>query len=231
MSGDKRSVATDALETLGTIITSAEKRDAIHLAVEPVICGQHPIGPSERIYLKDGLAYPFDNTHKALGIADPFLDHVISPGQWFWLVVFPRQIKSLRHVWEHPDFPDSITGEVTQTPAVSNEEPKIPQTAQEANVAASKLWVENYAAELAAHASDYEDSEYNKTITYDELMDHAMSWVNLKDSWGGNYLNKGGTLEGIYTKPEFWHHFNVITGFTPDGHELGEGPSFFTCSC
>ena len=30
---DKRSVATDALETLGTIIDETAKRDAIHLAV------------------------------------------------------------------------------------------------------------------------------------------------------------------------------------------------------
>ena len=32
---DKRKVSTDALETLGTLIGSDEKRDAIHLAVIP----------------------------------------------------------------------------------------------------------------------------------------------------------------------------------------------------
>lgn len=37
---DKRSVATDALETLGTIIDDKQKRDAIHLAVEPVVAGE-----------------------------------------------------------------------------------------------------------------------------------------------------------------------------------------------
>lgn len=31
---DKRSVFTDALETLGTIIDDTQKRDAIHLAFE-----------------------------------------------------------------------------------------------------------------------------------------------------------------------------------------------------
>ena len=36
MSADKRSVTTDALEPLGTIIGEGEKRDAIHLAVEPM---------------------------------------------------------------------------------------------------------------------------------------------------------------------------------------------------
>jgi hypothetical protein len=35
-----RSVATDALATLGTIIDDTQKRDAIHIAVEPVIAGE-----------------------------------------------------------------------------------------------------------------------------------------------------------------------------------------------
>lgn len=38
--GDKRSVSTDALETLGTIIDDRAGRDAIHLAVEPVHAGE-----------------------------------------------------------------------------------------------------------------------------------------------------------------------------------------------
>lgn len=39
MSADKRSIHTDALHTLGTIIGEGEKRDAIHIAVEPCIAG------------------------------------------------------------------------------------------------------------------------------------------------------------------------------------------------
>lgn len=39
MSADKRTMTTDALETLGTIITEHEKRDAIHIAVENVVAG------------------------------------------------------------------------------------------------------------------------------------------------------------------------------------------------
>lgn len=50
MSTDKRSVATDTLETLGSIIDENAGRDAIHLAVEPSIAaetiypGQHVKG-------------------------------------------------------------------------------------------------------------------------------------------------------------------------------------------
>lgn len=39
MSADNRSISTDALATLGTIIKDGG-RDAIHLAVEPVIAGE-----------------------------------------------------------------------------------------------------------------------------------------------------------------------------------------------
>jgi hypothetical protein len=37
---EKRSVHTDALATLGTIIGEGEKRDAIHLAVEPTVAAE-----------------------------------------------------------------------------------------------------------------------------------------------------------------------------------------------
>lgn len=106
--GDKRKVSTDALETLGTIIDESQKRDAIHLAVEPVIAGQ-TLAPGEDVGLitigGDSRAYRVKDEHK-LGIVDPFLKNPVRTGERFWLVVYPRQIHSLRHVWTHPAFPD-----------------------------------------------------------------------------------------------------------------------------
>lgn len=94
---DDRSVHTDALATLGTIITDAEKRDAIHIAVEPTIAKQS---------LKPGQHVGVDGTTKnPVGIVDPFLSRDVKAGERFWLLVYPRQITSLRHVWEHPGFP------------------------------------------------------------------------------------------------------------------------------
>jgi len=105
MSGDNRSVATDALETLGSVLVDGVARDAIHLAVEPAIAGQF-LRAGDHIGLRDGMAYTGDVKH--LGIVDPFLNTTLSKGDKFWLVVYPRQITSLRHVWAHPDFPDSL---------------------------------------------------------------------------------------------------------------------------
>ena len=128
MSADKRTVTTDALETLGMIHFKKEKRDAIHLAVEPVTAGK-PLKPGERIGIVDGFAYPVgyqyvpDKHVKSVGddgvnrvgftcvhvpykgIVDPFLTTDVQLGDKFWFVMKPREVRSLRHVWEAEGFP------------------------------------------------------------------------------------------------------------------------------
>ena len=100
---EKRKVSTDALETLGTIIGPEEKRDAIHLAVIPM---QAKIALPPGCGL-DSKGNPQDKHHPTcVGIVDPFLKEHVNPGEWFWFVLYPRQITSLRHVWTHPAFPE-----------------------------------------------------------------------------------------------------------------------------
>jgi len=101
---DKRKVHTDALDTLGTIIDESAKRDAIHLAVEPCVAAE-VLYPGQHVGIVAGKGS--GKADKKLGIVDPFLTGPVPVGAMFWLVVFPRQITSLRHVWSHPDFPES----------------------------------------------------------------------------------------------------------------------------
>jgi hypothetical protein len=102
-----RKVSTDALETLGTIIDETQKRDAIHLAVEPVEAAVR-LYPGQAIDVKGGRAVvPADG--KGLGIVDPFLSGPVQPGQRFWFVMYPRMVTSLRHVWSHPAFSDEVS--------------------------------------------------------------------------------------------------------------------------
>ncbi len=98
---DKRKVSTDALETLGTIIDDTQKRDAIHLAVLPVMAGAR-LKPGQEIALTDGVALPQAG---GMLIVDPFLSEPAMPGERFWAVLKPRLVTSLRHVWTHPEFP------------------------------------------------------------------------------------------------------------------------------
>jgi len=104
MSKDSRTVATDALATLGTIIDDAQKRDAIHLAVEPVVAGER-LRPGDHITIEGGVAISTE-VGAGLGIVDPFLAAPVKKGERFWFIMYPRMITSLRHVWAHPSFAD-----------------------------------------------------------------------------------------------------------------------------
>lgn len=179
-SADKRSVSTDALETLGTIITAAEKRDAIHLAVEPIVAGEF-LFPGYDIGIREGKAFRHDV--KLVGIVDPFLKIPVQQGERFWLIVYPRQITSLRHVWTHPDFQENE--------AYAAIEP----IAQDTQVTSetSKKWIEKFAISVG--------------LSYDKLMTGAKEWIEIEE-----YLVYGGLLEGEYVPDEFWEHYQNVTG-------------------
>ncbi len=122
---DGRKVSTDALETLGTIIDDTQKRDAIHLAVLPVVAGER-LFAGQDIGIDDGKAV---TKAKHTGIVDPFVKGPIQEGQRFWMVLYPRMITSLRHVWSHPAFADGDEG---AKPSVN---------------AASEAWLDSFAAD------------------------------------------------------------------------------------
>ena len=204
MSADNRTTHTDALATLGTLsLSEQDKRDAIHLAVEPVVAGEI-LHPGEHVGLFDGVA---TTRSKHLGIVDPFIEGEVLPGQRFWLVVYPRQITSLRHVWEHPDFPAS--GETEK---------------KDVDAQAAWEWMEQYAASLGKYADDYEGSYYD--VTAEELMSYADTWIKPNSRYGGDWLVKGGLLEGVSIHPDFWDYYEKIRGTRPE-----ENVNFFSCSC
>lgn len=152
MSGDKRTVATDALETLGMIIDETQKRDAIHLAVEPVAAGEQ-LWPSQKVKLINGVA--FKDNKGGVGIVDPFLGEPVQVGQRFWLVLLPRTIKSLRHVWSHPAFPDE--------PEVTSQSIKIDDDKLE-SVAFIKHWADK--AGLSYDGMMWGAADYQETGDY-----------------------------------------------------------------
>lgn len=115
-----RKVSTDALETLGTIIDDTQKRDAIHLAVEPVIAGEL-LFPGSHVTMRDGVAMTA-REDDGLGIVDPFLTKRVLKGERFWFVMYPRMVTSLRHVWAHPAFPDVDAAVATEAALASSRE-------------------------------------------------------------------------------------------------------------
>lgn len=80
----------DHTKLVGTILESDPGRDAVHIALAPMIALRE-MRPGER--LKDG-------------IVDPFLTRNVQPGQRYFLFLYPGTVTRLRHVWTAPGFAD-----------------------------------------------------------------------------------------------------------------------------
>lgn len=202
MGSDKRTVTTDALDTLGSIISPKEKRDAIHLAVEPATAGQL-LQAGDHVSFVNGKSFK-TKTGKGVGIVDPFLTEEVEEGEMFWLVVYPRQISSLRHVWEHPLFP--LSGE-TDTKVETKQSTPAPIMQQAARNHDSEAFIASLAENLG--------------VTYEELMFAADSYGKHDDYWV-----KGGQFEGESVGTDFWVHYYKITGEPFQDHG-----NFLSCSC
>lgn len=90
---------------LGKIITSVQFRDAIHIAVAPVIANEF-LKPGEHIGIVkvENDKYYVGKTPTKIGIVDPYLGENVPKGKWFWLFLYPNTVTSLRHEWTHPSF-------------------------------------------------------------------------------------------------------------------------------
>lgn len=236
MSGDTRSVTTDALETLGRIIDVSQKRDAIHLAVEPIEAGEH-LMPGENVGIQNGKAYGsstvvIDNTIveiKAIGIVDPFLRIPVNKGQRFWLVVYPRQITSLRHVWTHPDFPEPLEIPVDYVSALYAPDGTIhfgDTPGARKLKAESERWLRDWC----------DDAD---TPTYEDIIAALKNEeVPPRDSRGTMrgilYDRENGTITSFGSDasaaipPEFWYHAEIVTG---KKFGVDERAEYFSCSC
>ncbi|TGP34045.1 MULTISPECIES: hypothetical protein [unclassified Mesorhizobium] len=180
MTHQTHKVATDALDTLGTHpIPENSGRDAIHLAVEPAVAG-HMLSAGQRVKIDNGFAVAA--SHDATGIVDPFLIDLVHSGQKFWLVVLPRTITSLRHVWSHPDFPED--GSVV----VSDKE-------------ASIAWMREWAKK---HVSD---DYYGDRDTVSDEEAYAFALRAGETTHIGPYEDARDHIDN-----EWWSHWETITG-------------------
>jgi hypothetical protein len=99
----------EPITTIGCKLSGREQRDAIHIAIMPVICGEDYMRPGEEV----GLVYGTKNTVKykasvygldSIGVIDPFLrGDSVRKGDVVWCFLKPGTIAGLRHEWTHPD--------------------------------------------------------------------------------------------------------------------------------
>lgn len=191
---ERRKVSTDALETLGNIIDDTAKRDAIHLAVIPTIA-------KEKFHPGDHVG-PDGTKNNPVGIVDPFLFDFVLPGQRFWLVIYPRMITSLRHVWSHPAFPEE-------------------DNTKEAEKAKSELWLRQFTA--SHDCPDYET--VMKAISGQSLnrWDGDDASVHIDDE----HITFIGIDAHCSIPQEFWEHAERVLGRPV----LVPKVEHFSCSC
>ena len=253
---DQRTVSTDALATLGTIIDDRAKRDAIHLAVIPATAG-HRLSPGWRVAFRDGKAYADDQDHddNVVGIVDPFLVYDVRKGERFWLVLLPRTIQSLRHVWSHPAFPDEpATGSIRGTAdvpdegtngnmrSVSDDGASDDDTSDEP-VAGSVRFADDTSR---ASTADSWDTDKVRAGILAARRGQSEKWLRAfcarsdcpsyervlaeaadpSDLWDDEYLHFNGRGAHGEIPPEFWQHVEVVLG-----RSVENKPKYFSCSC
>lgn len=139
---------------LGEIIGEPDeaKRDAIHIAVAPVIAGDK-LSPGQDVGFLDAERTKVGCVNEPIGIVDPFLKHMVFPEQRIYIMLYPNTITGLRHDWHHPAFA------------------KATHTKEE-----SWKWMRECAAQ---HANGWGDD--NSPFTAEELMEHAKNFLETGD--------------------------------------------------
>lgn len=84
---------------LGELTTQTE-RDAIHIAVIPLVADNSFSAGMQVLLSKDGKASSEEGT--VIGIVDPFLNVEISRGDRFWVFLYPNTVTGMKHHWSHP---------------------------------------------------------------------------------------------------------------------------------
>lgn len=208
---------------LGSIITTTQQKDAVHIAIVPVM-SELTLSPGDHI----GLVYPgvtrlVGHVRNNIGIVDPFLKEDVLPGQRFWMFMYPGSISSLRHDWVHTAF--DMAAEPKKINTDYNDDgdsfdcsicgrPDLPEE-------------ESAQARAAKYGALYGDTEERREsirsivrlavdngISYVELMTAAANFVQYGDDY---YLwDQGDRFRNIgwYLDSDFWTHYDNITGTT-----------------
>lgn len=157
---------------LGEILNTEQHRDAIHVAVAPVIAAEK-LMPGEHVAVNSDYAEASD---KPIGIVDPFLKVPVKKGQRFYVFLYPGTITSLRHEWIHPAFSGPLLGTVDE---------KLLAESRMKTVAESFGFSLNRMMEYAAEIADGEYlciSENDRDTWY--AIDHGQFWKDYETLTG-----------------------------------------------
>ncbi len=169
---------------LGKIPEENDKRDAVHVAIAPVIAGEI-LYPGQKVYFSESGIVMGSRDHVPVGVVDTFRITKILKGERLWLMLFPETITSLRHDWTHPAFKEETELKIRPS-----------------GYAESMEWMENFAA---GHRSGYEETN---SYSAETLIQAGKDFIH----HGQYHVQDGYTSLQSEEPTEFWNHFSVITG-------------------
>ncbi len=179
------------------------ERDAIHVAVIPVICGEDYMQPGEKVKLKfndTNIIIPLHNNNDKdyVGVISPFLFDEkygsINKGDKVYLILKPNSVTEMRHHWKCPSV-DNIKKDVGD----------------------AEKWLRNFAEEWR--------------FDYSEMIEAATN--RNQGEWGNYITAHGKDLHSVGELGEdyliFWEKIEELTGEKFD--EEHKEKVTFSCSC
>lgn len=190
---------------LGRLIEGEAHRDAIHMAVAPVIADE-VLSPGQHIGFADGYSgadrQRVNGLSTPIGIVDPFLKQNVIQGQRFYMLLFPQTITSLRHDWSHPAFAE-----------------------KNIDKAAAQKWMDGFAAKHYSYCGQWYHGT-GRNYTADELVEYAKEFLLT----GDKHVQQGSeSLRDDTIPSEFWPNFEAITGMRVADYHRDQVP--FCCTC
>lgn len=210
---------------LGNFPGKIDGRDAVHIAIVPMVTGE-PLKPGSWVALRDGKLVSSERL-PAIGIVDPFFephfvqdhfDGCIPEGCTVWLLLTPGSTTGLRHVWEHPFFQKVPTDMDSK-----------PLNIEAPDKAASMEWLKRY---VAKHCPYYAEGVkgYEDGVDIQPDADGGVSRFIHRAIVEKEIFYSGTDLHGpneVEDAEELYRHLSVVSGLNINRHYF----TGFGCSC
>jgi hypothetical protein len=202
----------EPISTIGQKLRGGEQRDAIHIAIMPVVCGEDYMRAGEEV----GLVYGTSNVvkHKAsvygqavIGVIDPFLTtDMVRKGDVVWCFLKPGTITGLRHEWTHP--------------GIDNQQPPANESEKWLRHFAEK-WCFDYDEMIGIASNGSVKESFNIPGLPEHTFDNEYITARGRDLHSRQELGEDYDL--------FWQHMEALTGKKFDApHREKVG---WSCSC
>jgi hypothetical protein len=147
------------LASLGKVLDHEMPRDAVHISVAPVICGED-LSPGMHVSLTGDEIARRDKP--PIGIVDPYLPGPVKKGARVWLLLYPGSITSLVHHWTHPAFAAMADDPKVKAKAWVGDFANVYGLSYDGIMDAAATWLqgEEYAARKGSKYVDYDDYGY-----------------------------------------------------------------------